>query len=174
MLICSKTHLFIFMSTFYIYACLYSNSCYIFHIHVYIFIFMLYFYIHAFLIFIFMYLYSHSCYIFIFIFMLYFSHSCIYIHIHVIFLYSYSSYVFHIHDLILSFMVCLFIFMVCLFIFTVLMSRIFKKIHIHGFDVPDLKKNHSTFFWERQLILVCGIQDLYSGDLIDMSSGTII
>ena len=88
-----------------------------------------------------------------FIFMVYFSHSCISIHIHAIFLYSYSCYVFHIHDLILLFMVCLFIFMVCLFTFMAAYSYSrfacsysWLLIHIHGFDVPDLQKNSYSWF----------------------------
>ena len=84
--------------------------------------------------------------------------------------YSYSSIYIHIH----------------LFIF-IFMSLIHISLYS---DVPDLQKksfmtkcpgssikiihdkmsrifnkNHSTFIWKRQLILVCGIQDLHSGDL---------
>ena len=145
--------IFIFMLIFYIYAFLYSYSCYI---HVFfIFIFMVYFHIH----------------VLTFTFMLY-----LYIHIHV---------VFHIHDLILLFMIayshsrfaysysrfCLFVFMVLKNVpdlpkkksFMIAYSYSWLLIHIHSFEnVPDLQKNHSTFFWKRQLILVCEIQDLTS------------
>ena len=34
-------------------------------------------------------------------------------------------------------------------------------------NVPDLQWKSFYLFWKRQLILVCGIQDLHSGDLTD-------
>ena len=115
-------HVIFFIS---MYTC--SYSCYIF-------IFML-FYIHIHgIFFIFMYLYSHSCYIF-------------YIHIHVIFfIFMFMLSVSHIHDLILVFMVCLFIFTVCLFIFMVAYSYSWLLIHDYGFDVQGLQKKSFYLF----------------------------
>ena len=124
----------------------------------YLFIFMLfYIHVHVILIHIHTFLYSYSCYtypyscIFIFIFMLYF--------------------------FIFIFMLFIFIFMLGLFIFMYLYSHscyifIFKcpgssKKIIHDKMSRIFNKNHSTFFWKRQLILVFGIQDLHSGDLPD-------
>ena len=133
LIICSKSHLFIFMLYLFIFMpFIFIFMSYLFIFMLFISIFML-FYIH-----IHTFLYSYSC-LFIFIFMLFYIHihvilihihallhsyscytysySCFFIFVFMFFLYSYSWNIFHIHVFIFTFMLYLYI----------QMSRIFKK-----------------------------------------------
>ena len=157
------------MLKFYIHALLYSYSCYtdsysrlyIFIFMLYLFIFM-YIYIFIFMLYLFIFMLFHA-YIYIFIFMLYlFIFMLFYIHIHGILIHIHAFYI-HIHGIFFIFM---YLYSHSCYIFIFKCPGSSKKI-IHDKMSRIFNKNHSTFFWKRQLSLVCGIQDLHSGDLTD-------